>query len=73
MTEREVKSGEVEGPVRLSPVELFGRHEVLKVLVVRSYLTGVFGAFNEVPPLLQRPDDGKHLLVVDLIVVFNWQ
>jgi len=72
VTEREVGLGEVEGPVHLSSVELFGCREILEVLVVHPYLAGVFGAFNEVPPLLQRPDDSEHLLVVDLMVAFDW-
>ncbi len=32
----------------------------------------VFRAFDEVSPFLQGSDNGKHLLVVDLIVPFNW-
>ena len=71
MREREVEAREIEGPARLAPVQLFGRHEVLQVLVVRQYLTGVFSAFNKVPPLLQCPDDSKHLLVVYFIVAFD--
>ena len=69
--EREVKAREIEGPVCLVPVQLFGHHEVLQVLVVRQYLTGVFSTFNKVPPLLQCPDDSEHLLVMYLVVVFD--
>jgi len=33
----------------------------------------VFRAFDEVSPFLQGLDNGKHLLVVDLVVLFNWE
>ncbi len=33
----------------------------------------VFRAFDEVSPFLQGSDNGKHLLVVDLVVLFNWE
>ena len=73
MTECELELGEVERPARLLLVELFGCHEILEVLVVHPYLAGVFGAFDKVPPLLQRPDDSKHLIVMDLVVAFDWR
>ena len=69
--ECEVKAREIEGPACLAPVQLLCHHEVLQVLVVCQYLTWVFGAFDKVPPLLQCPDDCKHLLVVYLVVAFN--
>jgi len=71
MRECEVEVREIEGPARLALVQLFGHHEVLQVLVVRQYLTGVFSAFDKVPPLLQCPDDSKHLLVMYLVVAFR--
>ena len=30
-------------------------------------------SFQKVPPLFQRVDDSKHLLVMDLIVPFHWR
>src|SRR5258707_7617472 len=51
--------------------ELLGHHEVLQVLVVCSDLAGMFRAFDEVSPLLQYTDDGKHLLVVNLVVALD--
>jgi len=50
--EQEVELGEVEGPLGLSPVELFSHHEILEVFVVHLNFALVFGAFNEVPPFL---------------------
>ena len=32
----------------------------------------VFSSFDEVVPLLQGLDDYEHLLVMDLIVAFDW-
>ena len=71
MLEREVEAGEVEGPPSLSSVQLFGRHEVFQVLVIRPDLAFVFRTFNEVPPLLKSSDDRQHFLVVDLVVPFD--
>ena len=53
-------------------VELFGRHEVLQVFVISPDFASVFRTFDEMPPLLQSANDGEHLLVVDLIVPFDW-
>jgi len=50
---------------------MLGHHKVLQVLVVCPDLTGVFCTLNKVPPLLQGPDDGKYLFVIDLVVPFN--
>ena len=71
VAECEVKVGEVQGPSGLPSVELFGRHEVLQVLMVSPDLTGVFCTFHEVLPLLQSSDNHQHLFVMDLVVLFN--
>jgi len=55
----------------LATVEFLGRHEVLQVLVVCPDLHWVSGSFQEMPPLFQYADNGKHLFVVDLIVPFH--
>jgi len=65
-----VKLSKEQGPPSLPPIEFLGSHEVLQILVVGPNLTLVFCPFYEVPPLLQGSNDGKHLLVVDLIVPF---
>jgi len=69
--ECEFGAGEVERPSGLPPVQLLGHHEVLQVLVVRPNLALMFRAFDKVPPLLDGSDDCQHLLVVDLIVLFD--
>ena len=53
MVKCEIEVGKVEGSMGLSPVELFGRHEVLQVFVISPYLEWVFCIFNEMSPLLQ--------------------
>ena len=68
MVEREVKSGKVQRPLSLPPVQLLGHTEVLKVLVVLPNLKLAWGTFKVVPPLFQHADDFQHLLVVDFIV-----
>ena len=40
--------------------------------MVRPDLARMFRAFDEMSPFLQGSDDGKHLLVMDLVVPFNW-
>jgi len=69
--EHEVEVGEVERPSGLPLVQLLGHHEVLQILVIRTDLTLVFCAFDEVPPLLESSDDRQHLFVVDLVVLLN--
>ena len=71
MVEHEVELGKVQRPPSLSPVQLLGRTEVLKVLVVRPNLKLAWGAFKVVPPLFQRTDDCQHLLVMDFVVPLN--
>ena len=66
-----MEAGEVEGPPSLSSVQLFGRHEVFQVLVIRPDLAFVFCTFNKVPLLLKGSDDRQHFLVVDLVVLFD--
>ena len=68
MVECEVKSGKVQRPPSLPPVQLLGCTEVLKVLVVHPNLKLAWGTFKVVPPLFQRTDDCQHLLVVDFVV-----
>ena len=68
MVECEVKSGKVQRPPSLLPVQLLGHTEVLKVLVVHSNLKLAWGTFKVVPPLFQCADDCQHLLVVNFVV-----
>ena len=53
-------------------VKLLGCVEVFKVFMVHPDFKLTWGAFKEVPPLLQCSDNGQHLLVMDLIVLLNW-
>ena len=71
MVEHEVKSGKVQRPPSLLLVQLLGRTEVLKVLVVCPNLKPAWGAFKVVPQLLQCADDCQHLLVMDFVVLFD--
>ncbi|GLB45127.1 hypothetical protein LshimejAT787_2000320 [Lyophyllum shimeji] len=71
VVKHEVEIGQVQGPPCLTPVELFGGQEVFEVLVVHIDFDLVPCTFKEMPPLLKCADDGKHLLVVDLVVPLN--
>ena len=55
----------------LATVEFLSHHEVLQVLVVRPDLYRVPSSFQEMPLLLQCMDDSKHLLIVDLVILFH--
>ncbi|KAG6873971.1 hypothetical protein C0993_000909, partial [Termitomyces sp. T159_Od127] len=55
-------------PPGLLTVELLGRPEILKILVISSNLKLMPGALQEMPPFFKGSDDGQHLLVMDLIV-----
>jgi len=52
-------------------VEFLSHHKVLQVLVVRPDLYQVPGSFQEIPPLFQYTDDSRHLLVMDLVILFH--
>ncbi|KNZ76900.1 hypothetical protein J132_06808, partial [Termitomyces sp. J132] len=65
----EVKVGKIEGLLSLLAIELLGCPEVFEVLVICPDLKLVPCTFQKVPPLLEQPDDGQHLLVMDLIVL----
>jgi len=67
----EVEMGEVERPPGLPPIQLFGCHEVLQVLVICPDLALVLRTFDEVLPLLESSDDCQHFLVIDLIILLD--
>ncbi|KAG5734891.1 hypothetical protein E4T56_gene13754 [Termitomyces sp. T112] len=67
----EVEVGKVEGPSGLPAVKLLGHPEVFKVLVICPDLKLVLHAFEKVLTLLEQPDDGQHLLVMDLVVLLH--
>jgi len=52
-------------------VELPGCHKVFQILVVHPNLIWIFCTFDEVSQFLQGLDNGKNLLVVDLVILFN--
>jgi len=54
----------------LTIVEFLGHYEVLKVLVVHPNLYQVGHSFKEMFLLFQGLDDGQHLFVVDLVILF---
>jgi len=55
----------------LATIEFLSHHEVLQVLVVHPDFYWVPSSFQKVPPLFQHMDDSKHLLVMDLVVLFH--
>ena len=73
MDQLEVEVGQVQRPTSLVTVEFLSCHEVLQVLVVCPDLHWVLGSLQEMPLFFQCADDSKHLLVIDLIVLFHWR
>ena len=69
VVEGEVKAGEVERPASLSPIELLSGAEVFEILMVRPNLYRVTSPFEIVTPFLESSNDGKHLSVMDLVIV----
>jgi len=69
----EVEAGQVQRPASLAMVEFLSHHKVLQVLVVCPDLHWVLGSFQEMPSLFKYMDDSKHLLVMDLVVLFHWR
>jgi len=73
MNQLEVKVSQVQRPTGLAMIEFLSRHEVLQVFVVHPDFYRVLSSFQKVPPLFQRTNDSKHLLVIDLVVLFHWR
>src|SRR5260370_25901905 len=69
--EGEMEWGQVERPSGLPTIELLSIMEVGKVLMVCEYIEPFRGTFKEMLPLLQCSHDGKHLLVVDGVVLLD--
>jgi hypothetical protein len=69
--EREVKAGEVEGPLALSSAEVLCGAPVVEVAVVSDNLERLGRSFQEVSPVLEGLNDGEHLPVVDLVIAFG--
>ena len=53
-------------------VEVLCLAEVHQVLVICKDLDGKGGTMKVMPPGLQGMDDGKELLVIDVIIPFCW-
>src|SRR5260370_34155622 len=69
--EGKVEWGQVKIPSGLPTIELLSITEVGEVLMVCEYIKPFGGTFEEMPPLLQCLHDGKHLLVMDGIVLLD--
>jgi hypothetical protein len=52
-------------------IELLGDLKVFEVFVVILDLNRVVSTFKVMSPFLQSSDDGKHLSVMDLIILLN--
>jgi hypothetical protein len=55
----------------LPAIQFLCSHEALKVLMVHPNLHLVSCPFQEVPPLLKWSHHGQHLLVMNVIVLFD--
>src|SRR6267154_4027790 len=69
MCEAKVKAAEVQGPLCLLMREVLCCTPVLEVAVVRDDVERLRETFEVMSPIFEGMDDGKHFLIVDLIVL----
>jgi hypothetical protein len=72
MVKYEVESQQVQQPSGLALIELLSDSKILKVLVVGPDLYRVVSFFKVMSPLFKPSDDGKHLGIMDLVVLLDW-
>jgi len=73
MNQLEVEASQVQRLTGLATVEFLSCHEVLQVLVVCSDFYQVPSSFQKIPLLFQHANDSKHLLIMDLVVLFHYR
>src|ERR1700677_420493 len=72
ISHQEIESREKQTPSRLPAIELLGRQEVLKVLVIRKNLKTLLSTFQIMTPVLKATHDREHFAVIDLIISFDF-
>src|ERR1700677_2951385 len=72
ISHQEIESREKQTPSRLPAIELLGRQEVLKVLVIRKNLKTLLDAFQVMTPVLKATHDREHFAVIDLVIPFDF-
>jgi hypothetical protein len=55
----------------LSAREEFGGGEIFQVFMIRNHINRKCGAFKVVSPSLERVEDGKKFLIMDIVVEFR--
>jgi hypothetical protein len=66
-----VESQQVERPPGLMSIDFLGNSKVLKVFVISPDLYGMASTFEVMSLPFQSSDYGKHLSVMDLVILLN--
>jgi hypothetical protein len=69
ISKREIKLAKIEWPMSFAMSEVLSRMPILKVMVIWNNVEWLRKAFKIVPPVLKSANDGKHLFVIDLVVM----
>jgi exonuclease I len=67
------KIGQDLRPTDLTVAEVTSGSEVLKIFVVSKNFSRFRGEFQVVSPVFKSCNNGKELLVIDLVVHFGWE
>ena len=71
MSKREIKLAKIEWLASLAMSKVLSCISILKVAVIWNNIKQLREAFKIVPPVLKSANDGKHLFVIDLIVMLH--
>src|ERR1700677_3741281 len=69
---QKIESREKQTPSRLPAIELLGRQEILKILVIRKNLKTLLGSLQIVTPVFKASHDREHFSIIDLVISFDF-
>jgi len=72
MSEMEIETAEVQGPLCLLMCEVLCRVPIFQVSMVGDNVEHLREAFQIVLPVFESTNDGKHLLIIDLVILFGF-
>src|ERR1700677_1464860 len=72
ISHQKIESRNKQTPLRLPVIELLGRQEILKILVIRKNLKMFFGSLQIVMPVFKASHYREHFLIVNLIISLNF-
>src|ERR1700677_3930637 len=72
ISHQKIESREKQTPSHLPAIELLGRQEILKILVIRKNLKVFLGSLQIVTPVFKASHYREHFLIIDFVVPFNF-